>query len=223
LTHARSQDTSSFNWKQSSGTKIVVILNKHPYAEAIIKRLPTFKELTGIDVEYSVTPEENYFDKVTTSLVARNGNPDVFMTGVYQMWDYATSDYIESLDSYLADSKLTSPDDNVADIVSGVLAGGKWDLKPGSPTGTGSQWALPLGFEAYILSYNKKLFQEKGLQPPKTLDELAKLAKELKGWSGSGSYGLLREALATGRRFTRLICRHSPTPERKTSRSRMAN
>jgi multiple sugar transport system substrate-binding protein len=49
---ARAEE-SKFDWKQASGTKLVVMLNKHPYADAIIKRLPEFKELTGIDVEYT--------------------------------------------------------------------------------------------------------------------------------------------------------------------------
>ena len=35
---ARAQQ-STFDWKQASGTKLVVMLNKHPYADAIIKRL----------------------------------------------------------------------------------------------------------------------------------------------------------------------------------------
>src|SRR4051794_31612341 len=74
----RAQD-NKFNWKQASGTKINVAFNQHPYADAIMQRLPQFKELTGIDVSHEVTPEENYFDKVTTNLSASSGVPDVFM------------------------------------------------------------------------------------------------------------------------------------------------
>ena len=56
---ARAQ--SNFDWKQASGTKLVVMLNKHPYADAIIKRLQEFKDLTGIDggfAEYMRYPKE---------------------------------------------------------------------------------------------------------------------------------------------------------------------
>ncbi len=181
---------SNFDWKQASGTKLVVMLNKHPYADAIIKRLQEFKDLTGIDVETSETPEENYFDKLTAALASKNGTPDVFMTGTYQLWDYATAGYMESLDSYLKDPSQTNPEYDYTDIFEGVRNGGKWDLIPGHPTGTGSQWALPLGFETNIIAYNKKYFDEKGLKPPKTFDELYTLAKQLKGWAGSGSYGV---------------------------------
>jgi len=183
-------ESGQFNWKQASGAKITVAFNQHPYADAIIQRLPQFKELTGIDVVHEVTPEENYFDKVTTNLSSGTGGPDVFMTGVYQMWDYASSNRIEPLDKYLNDAALTNPDYNVKDIFEGVFNGGKWNLKPGSATGTGNLWSLPLGFEMYSLAYNKKYFDEKGLKPPQTLDELIDLAKKLKGWNGPGSYGV---------------------------------
>ena len=75
------------------------------YADAIIQRLPQFKELTGIDVKHELTPEENYFDKVTTQLSAGTGVPDVFMTGAYQMWDYASAKRIEPLDDLLNDPR----------------------------------------------------------------------------------------------------------------------
>jgi multiple sugar transport system substrate-binding protein len=90
----------------------------------------------------------------------------------------------------LKDPSQTNPEYDYTDIFEGVRNGGKWDLIPGHPTGTGSQWALPLGFETNIIAYNKKYFDEKGLKPPKTFDELYTVAKQLKGWAGPGSYGV---------------------------------
>jgi multiple sugar transport system substrate-binding protein len=183
-------DAADFNWKQEQGKTINVSFNQHPYADAIIQRLPQFKELTGIDVKYELTPEENYFDKVTTQLSAATGVPDVFMTGVYQMWDYASAKRLEPLDEMLGDAAATSPDYNPKDIFEGVFNAGKWDLKPGSPPGSGKLWCLPLGFELYCLAYNKKYFDEKGLKVPTTLEELSELAAKLKDWNGPGSYGV---------------------------------
>lgn len=180
----------TFDWKQAEGTTLEVELNQHPYADAIIERLPQFKELTGIDVSYNITPEENYFDRITTNLFSRSGNPDVFMTGIYQMWDYAASGYMEPLDAYLSDATKTNPDYAAEDIFEGVLAGGRWSLQVGDAVGTGEQYTLPLGFEAYTLSYNKSLFEEQGLTPPTTLEELYTTASDLNGWNGAGSYGV---------------------------------
>jgi multiple sugar transport system substrate-binding protein len=189
LSVPRNANAQGFDWKQAQGTSIMVSLNQHPYANAIVDQLPKFKELTGIDVKYELIPEENYFDKVTMQLSA-GAMPDVFMTGVYQMWDYASAKRLEPLDNYLNDPSLTSPDYNPKDIFESVFNAGKWDLKPGSPPGTGKLWCLPLGFELYALAYNKKYFDEKGLKVPTTLDELSQLAAKLKDWNGPGSYGI---------------------------------
>ena len=70
-----------FKWTAAKGEKIKVLLNQHPYSEAIIKKLSDFEKTTGIKVEYIIIPEENYANKVTTLLNNKSGNPDVFMTG----------------------------------------------------------------------------------------------------------------------------------------------
>ncbi len=179
------------DWKQAAGTTIEVALDQHPYSQGIIDRLNAFQEKTGIQVHYSVTPEEGYFDKITTSLFTKSGSPDVFMSGVYQMWDYASLGYMEALDPYLKNTRLTDHDDyDLADFVPGVLASGRWSLRVGDPVGSGSQYLLPLGWEGYCLTYNKKALKDRGLRPPTTLVEMAKTGAELNGWNGPGSFGV---------------------------------
>lgn len=184
------QPAKEFSWQQFSGQEIDVLLDQHPYAEAIVKRLPEFEKKTGIKVKYSITPEENYFDKLTTALNSRNGNPDVFMTGSYQLWEYAPADYVQDLDGFLNDTAKTAGDYDVNDIYKGILDGDRWDLKPGHAVGTGKLWALPLGFEANVLLYNKKAFEKQNIKPPATFDELIETASKLNGWNGESSYGI---------------------------------
>lgn len=76
-----------FDWKNYEGTEINVMFNEHNYSKAVIAKIPEFEELTGIKVKYTSTPESNYFDKLNTALSSRSGNPDVFMTGAYQVWE----------------------------------------------------------------------------------------------------------------------------------------
>ena len=59
---------ADFDWKKFSGTKLHLLLNKHPYADAMIADLDNFKTLTGMDVTYDIFPEDVYFDKVTAAL-----------------------------------------------------------------------------------------------------------------------------------------------------------
>lgn len=184
------QGSSGFNWKAHEGTTLNVMFNQHTYANAVIEKLPEFESKTGIHVEYSVTPEENYFDKLTTALNSRSGNPDIFMTGAYQVWEYAPAGYMEPLEGYINDPNKTASDYNFADFYPSIVGTLRWDLIPGHKVGEGSQWALPMGYEINNLAYNKKVFDEKGLQPPKTTDELLALATQLQEFNGSGSYGI---------------------------------
>ena len=59
---------ADFDWKAHSGKSIKLLLNKHPYADAMIANLQAFKDLTGMEVTYDVFPEDVYFDKVTAAL-----------------------------------------------------------------------------------------------------------------------------------------------------------
>ena len=181
---------ADFNWKQAEGKTIKVLFNQHPYAEGIIKKLPEFEAATGIKVVHTMVPEENYFDKLTTSLSSKSGEPDVYMTGAYQCWDYATSGYMVDLNKFLNDPKMTAADYNYGDFFPGIVGALRWDLVPGHKVGTGGQWALPIGFEDNVLMYNLEVFEKHGVKPPKTIDELLALTKKLNEFEGKGTYAL---------------------------------
>ena len=177
-----------FNWRAYEGTKIQVMFNQHNYQKAITDygKLDEFQELTGIEVEYSVTPEENYFDKLSVALSSKGGDPDIFMTGAYQVWDYASAGYMEPLDEYITDEEY-----NFADFYPGVAGTLAWDCVPGHAVGSGHQWALPMGYELNDIAYNKKYFDENNIAVPTTTGELLELSKSLKGWhGGENDYGI---------------------------------
>lgn len=178
---------AAYDWKKYQGETIQVAFVEHTTATAIISKIKEFEELTGITVETSVTPEANYFDKVTAALSSKTGNIDLFMSGAYQLWDYSTAGYVEDLTSYLAD---VAPDYDFEDLVQSAVAALRWDGVPGHGVGTGAQLGLPLCFEIYSLAYNKRVFAEKGLTPPKTYDELLTVCEALKEWNGRDSYPL---------------------------------
>ncbi len=179
-----------FNWKQCEGQTVKILFNQHPYAEGIIKKIPEFEALTGIKVVHTMVPEENYFDKLTTSLSSRAGEPDIFMTGAYQCWDYSTAGYMVDLDKFLNDPTKTAPDYDYADFFPGIVGALRWDLVPGHRVGKGPQWALPIGFEDNCLMYNTDVFTKAGVTPPKTIDELLETAAKLQEFDGKGTYGI---------------------------------
>lgn len=170
-----------FNWKAHEGTAIKLLLNKHPYQEALVAELPKFEELTGIKVTYDIFPEQNYFDKVTIDLSGGQGGYDVFMTGAYMIWQYAPAGWMEPLEPYINDPNKTNPDYDFEDIFADLRDSERWNLEPGRQNlGQGSQYAIPWGFETNAVMYRADLFEKHNLKPPESLDELVALSKQLK-------------------------------------------
>lgn len=179
-----------FDWKNYEGTELNILFSEHTYADAVGKKLSDFEDLTGIKVNFSTMPESNYFDKLNVELSSHSGSVDVFMTGAYQSWEYATAGNMEPLEDYINNPSLTSPDYDYDDFIPGVIDALKWDCVPGHPVGTGSQWALPMGWEVNILTYNKRILEENNLSAPVTAEDLLETAKALNEFDGSGTYGL---------------------------------
>ena len=189
---AASAEGSEVDWRAYEGSKIQVMFNQHNYQKAITDygKLDEFTEKTGIEVEFSVTPEENYFDKLNIALSSKSGEPDIFMTGAYQVWEYASAGYMEPLEGYINDPTLTESTYNFADFYPGVVGTLAWDCVAGHAVGSGSQWALPMGYELNNIAYNKKYFDENNIKLPTTTSELLELSKSLNEWNGTGSYGI---------------------------------
>ncbi|GHU47884.1 ABC transporter substrate-binding protein [Spirochaetia bacterium] len=183
--------TGPFDWKRYSGAEITVYMVEHQTSAAMVAQLADFTARTGIKVNHQVTPEANYFDQVNSALSSRSGTPDLFMSGAYQEWDYATAGNVEPLDAYLNNPSLTNSDYDVADFVPSAYNSLKWDGVSGHPVGSGKQWAIPLGYEVYILAYNKRAFAQAGItKVPETYEEILAACDKLQGWNGSGSYAI---------------------------------
>ena len=100
---------ADFDWKKHDGTAIKLLLNKHPYTDAMIANLDNFKEMTGMDVTYDIFPEDVYFDKVGAALSAGSSEYDAFMTGAYQTWTYGPAGWLMDMNEFINDGELTNP------------------------------------------------------------------------------------------------------------------
>jgi multiple sugar transport system substrate-binding protein len=187
-TRAIAQD---FDWKKYSGTAIKLLLNKHPYTDAMIANLDNFKALTGMEVTYDVFPEDVYFDKVTAALSSSSSEYDAFMTGAYMTWTYGPAGWITDLNEWINDPAKTYPQYNWADMIEGVRKSCAWNGQPGGALGSddAKQWCIPWGYEQNNLAYNREMFEKAGLSVPKNLDEMVATAKAAKDSLG-GPYGI---------------------------------
>ena len=180
---------ADFDWKAHSGKTVKLLLNKHPYADAMIANLENFKELTGMDVTYDVFPEDVYFDKVTAALSSGSTEYDAFMTGAYMTWTYGPAGWIEDLNEWITDPVKTNPNYNWEDMLEGVRTSCAWNGKPGDPLGTddAKQWCIPWGYEQNNLAYNAEVFEAAGVAVPTNINELVEAAAAL---SSDDMYGI---------------------------------
>src|ERR1700753_738795 len=109
-------------WLKHKATQLHLLLNKHPYADAMIADLDNFKKMTGMDVTYDIFPEDVYFDKVTAALSAKSSQYDAFMTGAYMTWTYGPAGWIEDLNPYLQSAAKTNPNYDWDDVLPGLGA-----------------------------------------------------------------------------------------------------
>lgn len=182
---------ADFDWMAHKGTSLKLLLNKHPYADAMIANLDNFKKMTGMNVTYDIFPEDVYFDKVTAALSSRSSAYDAFMTGAYQTWQYGPAGWLVDLNEYIKSPK-TNPKYDWDDVLPNLRASDSWSGKAGDPLGGpgAHQWALPWGYEMYIISYNKGVFDKLKLQPPKNMQELMASAAKITKDGGNGTYGV---------------------------------
>ncbi|MBZ0259879.1 MAG: sugar ABC transporter substrate-binding protein, partial [Hyphomicrobiales bacterium] len=150
-----------FNWKQAEGQTVRVLLDSHPWQEAIEKRIPEFEALTGIKVEVSSLAEATYWDRVTLGLSSDNPPFDVFMLSPNQTgYTGYQNSWIEPLDNYLQDTKKTNSAYDFEDIYKYTVNGFRL------PSEEGKAYGIPISLETYMLFYRTDLFAEQKIDVP---------------------------------------------------------
>ena len=187
---------ADFDWQQHKGKTLTLLLNKHPYVDAMVADLDNFKQLTGLEVKYDVFPEDVYFDKVTAALSSNSSQYDAFMTGAYQTWQYGPAKWLVDMNEYIQDPAKTNPKFDWEGVLPNLRSSTAWSGVPGEALGGSGakQWAVPWGFELNSIAYNRRLFEQAGIQgPPKNMEELsetaAKITKDVQGVYGVGVRG----------------------------------
>lgn len=185
MREARAQ--AAFNWKRFSGTTIDVLLVKNPRSDLMQAAEKEFTELTGIKVSAEQVPEQQQRQKAVIEFAS--GKPSFDVSGIslhVQKRMAAKGKWFEDLTPYIKDASLTSPDFNFEDFGAGPVAYAR--------QADGSLDTIPFFVDYWMIYYNKELFAAKGVEYPKTMEEIATVAAKLhdpaKGVAGFVSRGL---------------------------------
>jgi multiple sugar transport system substrate-binding protein len=159
-------------WKKYAGTKLEVILAKGPRGDNLQKYIKEFSELFGIEVESEQIPEQQQRQKVVIELASGKPSFDVIHLSYHvQKRQFEKAGWLADMSGYLKDPNLTPPDLVESDFSAAGLQYARNDK--------GQMLSLPWSVDYFILYYNKELFQKKGVEVPKTLDEMAVTAEKL--------------------------------------------
>ncbi len=177
--------SAKIDWRQAAGQSLTIGLNKHPFTESLLPLIPEFRRLTGINVEYLILPEAEYFTKLAADLSQKRGEFSVIMTGPMRNWGYVPPDWILPLDPFIDNPKLTDKSwYKIEDFYPALISANRWDGTIGSGVGKGPLYSIPVLAESYILAYRKDIFEQHNIKVPTTLEEMAEAARQVKQKAG---------------------------------------
>jgi len=154
-----------------AGKTIRFVATNHPYPEAIKALIPEFEKQTGIKVNMESYFEDQLTQKLTVEMTSGSSTIDVFMTRPLQEGRlFSKNKWYEPLNPYLSDAAKTPAAWDWADFQKSAVD---------ATTLNGTTYAVPIVSEWQMLFYRKDLFEQAGLKPPTTLEELEAAAKKL--------------------------------------------
>lgn len=194
---AGSAVAQAFNWKKHDGQTLNLLLNNHPWSQAIKDMSGDFTAKTGIRLRVEVFNEEQFRTRLNTMLQAKSSDVDVFMSLKFRegaMYDKAG--WYANLSPLLASPAATAPDFNFNDIGEGLRR---------AETIGGKLVGLPINLEGPLFYWNKDIFQKCNVAEPMFLEDLPETAAKLKAcpargdatvWAARGIRGAISYAVS---------------------------
>lgn len=133
-----------------------------------------FERQTGINVEIEAIPYLQMYDRQIEVMSQPVGEFDLVSWVIMWKGEYVEKGLLHPLADMFADEALADPEYNFQDIppaylVSGGMVGGEKGYLDGPDA---VLYGIPYGAETSLLAYRKDIFEERGLAPPETYDQL---------------------------------------------------
>ena len=162
---------AAIDWRMAEGETITVGVIPAGYFENLNTVLPDFTTLTGVEVLLEMIPPGQIRQKAVLDLSSKTGTYASHAADPMYYPLYVANGWIDPLDEYLGNGKLT--DDG-------------WfrydDIQPGHRGATsvdGRPYGIPYDGEATIQVYRKDVYDAAGLGPAETLEQYAANAAQV--------------------------------------------
>lgn len=153
------------------GSINVLMVNNPQMADLQKLTAEHFTKKTGIEVNFTVLPENEVRDKISQDFSNQAGQYDIATLSNYETPIYAKNGWLHELDPFVAEDKKFDAKDILTPMQ--VSLSGE----------DGKTYGTPFYGESSFLMYRKDIFEKQGLKMPAkpTWDEVASLAAEVEG------------------------------------------
>ncbi len=157
---------------EGGGGAVSVIMVNNPQMEDLQALTEeNFTKETGIEVNYTVLPENDVRDRIAQEFSSQAGTYDVASISNYEVPFFSKNKWLAPLDEYIEADEEFNQDDILEPIAAGLT--GEDDKIYGEP----------FYGESSFLMYRKDVFEQAGLTMPEkpTWDQVAQLAAQVDG------------------------------------------
>ncbi|MDP9899285.1 ABC transporter substrate-binding protein [Variovorax ginsengisoli] len=162
----------NIDWKHFDGESINVLLNNHPWSNAIRDMAPEFTAKTGIKLRVELLNEDPQRARLGTLLQAKSPDIDVFNSlQIREGAVYAKAGWYADLMPLLGNKTLTALDFNYEDFGEGLRK---------ATTFNGKVVALPINVEGPLFYTRSDIFARCKVEVPAYLEDIPAAAAKLK-------------------------------------------
>jgi multiple sugar transport system substrate-binding protein len=168
---------------------ITVLINDSPWFPGFERLVNLYEEQTGNKVNLDVTPFPGMLEKTTNSTTASESQYDI--VNLNEGW-YATfyaGKFMTPIEEIDPDFKL---DPEVIEYDSAT----RWNHEKNYSTSDGILYGLPINGNIQLFYYRADLYEQAGMQPPETWDDVEAAAKE--HYDPPNFYGYVLRGLKAG-------------------------
>ncbi len=157
--------------EEGGGSVNVLMVNNPQMVDLQQLTADNFTKDTGIEVNYTVLPENDVRDKISQEFSAQAGQYDVASISNYEVSFFSKNGWLLPLDETVASDEEFDQADILEPMTKGLTGA------------DGKLYAEPFYGESSFLMYRKDVLDAKGItMPPKpTWDEVAKIAADVDG------------------------------------------
>ena len=164
--------SGGFDWQRFKGQQVEVLMETGPRADLMKKYQKEFLDQTGIKLGIEVIPEQQARQKVAIELNSGKPSFDLFNFAFHvQKRQFEKAGWLLDITAWLKDPQMMPAEYELGDV--SKLGMGF------ATTSDGKVNALPILCDYFMVYYNKELFAKKGVEFPKTLDEVMVAAAKL--------------------------------------------